>query len=230
MTRTGAVQIRAAPPFLHLQPMPQDSLPIAVLISGKGSNLQALIDRPDESFTISLVIADRQDASGIERATNAGISVEVITRSAFATREAFTEALCDTADRYGVGALVLAGFMRVLASSAIARFPHAIINVHPALLPSFPGTHAVEQALAYGVTHTGVTVHFVDEQVDHGPIIAQRPVPVLAGDDPASLHARLQTVEHELLPAVVAAFARGALAVEGRHVHWRETTKTEGAQ
>ncbi len=216
--------------LLDLQPMPQESLPIAVLISGSGTNLQALIDRQDEVFSIAVVIADRPDAFGLTRATDACIPIEVVQRSSYSTPEAFTDALCDTADRYGAAALVLAGFMRILTASAIERFPHAIINVHPALLPAFPGAHAVEQALAYGVTHTGVTVHFVDEQVDHGPIIAQRTVSVLAGDDQASLHARLQTVEHELLPEVVAAFARGALTVEGRHVRWKQTTQTEGVQ
>lgn len=207
--------------------MLQDPLSIAVLISGAGSNLQALIDRPDEGFTIAVVISDRQDAHGISRASAAGIPTEVIAWSAFPTREAFGDAICDTAGRYGANGLVLAGFMRILSPSVIARFPDAIINVHPALLPSFPGAHAVEQTLEYGVTQTGVTVHFVDEQVDHGPIIAQRPVPVREGDDVASLHARIQNVEHDLLPEVVAAFGRGALSVDGRHVRWKDTMQTE---
>ncbi len=207
--------------------MPREPLPIAVLISGAGSNLQALIDRSDEGFTIAVVISDRQDAHGIARASAAGIPTEVIAWSAFPTREAFGDAICDTVDRHGAEGLVLAGFMRILSPSVIARFPDAIINVHPALLPSFPGAHAVEQALAHGVQITGVTVHFVDEQVDHGPIIAQRPVPVREGDDEASLHARIQSVEHELLPEVVAAFARGALSVDGRKVRWEDTMQTE---
>ncbi|GMR02682.1 MAG: phosphoribosylglycinamide formyltransferase [Acidimicrobiia bacterium] len=208
--------------------MLQDPLSIAVLISGTGSNLQALIDRPDEGFTIAVLISDRQDAHGISRASAAGIPTEVIAWSAFPTREMFSDAICDTADRYGAKGLILAGFMRILSPSVIAHFPNAIINVHPALLPSFPGAHAVEQALAYGVTHTGVTVHFVDEQVDHGPIIAQEPVAILPDDDVESLHARIQTVEHALLPRVVAAFGHGELAVEGRHVRWMQPTRSDG--
>ncbi len=212
---------------LHLVPMPHAALPIAVLISGTGSNLQALIDQPDEGFRIVLVISDRPDAPGLTRAEIAGIDTEVLPWSSFADRCAFTDALCAAARRKGAEGLVLAGFMRILGPSAIDAFPDAIINIHPALLPAFPGAHAVEQALAAGVRYTGVTVHFVDEQVDHGPIIAQEPVPVLPDDDVESLHARIQAVEHGLLPRVVAAFGRGELAVGGRRVHWKRPTHAE---
>jgi phosphoribosylglycinamide formyltransferase-1 len=198
-----------------------DPLPIAVLVSGSGSNLQALIDsqqRGDLACSIEIVISDRTDAYGLERAAQAGITTGVVPWSDFPDREAFTERLCATAERFGARALVLAGFMRILPPLAVERFPDAIINVHPALLPSFPGAHAVPQALAHGVKLTGVTVHFVDEEVDHGPIIAQEAVPVYPNDDEASLHARIQAVEHRLLPDVVAAFGRGEIQVHGRHV------------
>jgi len=198
-----------------------DPLPIAVLISGSGSNLQALIDaqaRGAPSCTIEVVISDRPGVKGLERAEAAGIETRVVGWADHADRGSFTEAVCDTADEFGVEALVLAGFMRILSPAAVRRYPNAIINVHPALLPSFPGARPVPDALSHGVVLTGVTVHFVDEQMDHGPIIAQEAVPVLAGDDEASLHARIQAIEHRLLPEVVDAFCSGRVRVEGRHV------------
>jgi len=207
--------------------MTDAALPIAVLISGGGSNLQALLDSPANGvdFTVAVVISDRDGVQGLERARRSDVKAEVVSWSDTASREAFTNALCDVAAAYGAKGLVLAGFMRILSPEAIDRFPHAIINVHPALLPSFPGARAVENALEYGVTTTGVTVHFVDEHVDHGPIIAQESLAVLPQDDAESLHARIQTIEHQLLPKVVAAFGRGALSVEGRHVHWDHSDK-----
>jgi phosphoribosylglycinamide formyltransferase-1 len=110
--------------------------------------------------------------------------------------------------------------MRVLDAGVVKRFRERILNIHPSLLPAFPGAHAVDQALEHGVKVTGVTVHFVDEEIDHGPIIAQRAVPVLSGDDRESLHARIQVEEHDLYPRVVSAFARGEIAVDGRKVTW----------
>lgn len=198
-----------------------DPLPVAVLISGSGSNLQALIDNETgggSAYSITLVISDRPGVEGLERAEAAGIATRVVAWSDHASRTSFTEAICDAAKESEVEALVLAGFMRILSPSAVRRFPNAIINVHPALLPAFPGAHAVPEALAHGVALTGVTVHFVDEEVDHGPIIAQEAVSVYSGDDEASLHARIKAVEHRLLPKVVDAFGRGLVRVEGRHV------------
>ena len=208
--------------------MAHSAFPLAVLISGAGSNLQALIDYPDDSFSISVVISDRPDSAGLDRAIRSGIPTVVIPWASYTSRDEFTSVICDTAELHGAKALVLAGFMRVLTASAMYRFRDAIINVHPALLPSFAGTHAVEQALSYGVKQTGVTVHFVDEEIDHGPIISQRPVPVHRGDDANTLHERIQEVEHVLLPEVVAAFARGELTVEGRHVTWSAATHARG--
>lgn len=201
-----------------------DPFPIAVLISGSGTNLQALIDSADRGelgCQIVVVIADRRDAGGLERARRAGIATEVVGWTDHADRSSFSEAIADTIERHGARGVVLAGFMRILAPNAVARFPNAIINVHPALLPAFPGADAVPAALAYGVTMSGVTVHFVDDMVDHGPIIAQEAVPVAANDDEDTLHRRIQAVEHRLLPEVVAAFGRGDLTVEGRHVVWK---------
>ncbi|MGI9585196.1 MAG: phosphoribosylglycinamide formyltransferase [Acidimicrobiia bacterium] len=199
------------------------SLPIAVLVSGSGTNLQALIEASDganSSYEIVAVVADRPDAGGLFRAQSAGIPTDVVLWEDHDDRTSFSAAICDAAQGRGAAVLVLAGFMRILASVAIERFPDAIVNVHPALLPAFPGADAVEQSLAYGVTVTGVTVHFVDEKVDHGPIIAQEAVEIEHLDDAASLHARIQAVEHRLLPEVVTALARGEIKVHGREVQW----------
>lgn len=212
--------------------MTDSPLPLAVLISGSGSNLQALLDseRHGADFVVSVVISDRHGVRGLERARDAGIDAEVVAWSDFDSRTEFTAALCAAADRFGARALVLAGFMRILAPNAITHFPEAIINVHPALLPAFPGAHAVEHALEYGVMLTGVTVHFVDELVDHGSIILQEAVAVHPDDDRDSLHARIQAVEHRVLPDAVAAFARGSLTVQGRYVRWDRTPEGAGIQ
>jgi phosphoribosylglycinamide formyltransferase-1 len=199
--------------------------PIAVLVSGSGTNLQALIDASaagDHAATIVVVISDRPGVRALDRAARAGIPAEVVSWKGAADREAFTGELCDAAERYGARAMVLAGFMRILTPNAMQRFPNAIINTHPALLPAFPGAHAVPQALAHGVKLTGVTIHFVDEEVDHGPIIYQEAVAVMPGDTEDQLQARIQAVEHRAYPMVVDAFCRNRLSVEGRTVGWRE--------
>ncbi len=198
-------------------------LPIAVLVSGSGSNLQAILDaarQPGYAARVVAVISDRSGVQALDRAAGAGVPAEVVAWRAYPDRSSFTAAVCAAAERHGARALVLAGFMRILSPEAIAGFPDAILNVHPALLPAFPGAHAVRQALEHGVKVSGVTVHFVDEEVDHGPIIAQEAVPVLPGDDEAALQARIQAVEHRLYPAVVDAFAAGRLRVDGRTVVW----------
>ncbi len=195
---------------------------IAVLVSGSGSNLQALVDRGEAlGAEIVLVLSDRQGVRGLERATAAGIPTAVVAWSDHPNREAFTREVCDVVESARAEAIVLAGFMRILSADAVIRFPNRILNIHPSLLPAFPGGHAVEDALAYGAKVTGVTAHFVDEQVDHGPIIAQRSVAIVPDDDRDSLHARIQAVEHDLYPEVVTAFAEGRLAVDGRTVSWR---------
>lgn len=201
-------------------------LPIAVLVSGSGSNLQAIIDAaasdPEFGAEIKVVLSDRPGVRGLTRAQAAGIPTEVVLWRDHPDRHAFSSAVCDAAERHGAEALVLAGFMRVLAPVAVERFPERILNIHPALLPSFPGAHAVADALSYGVRVSGVTVHFVDAEVDHGPIIAQRAVPVFPDDTEDSLHARIQVEEHDLYPQVVKALVHGRLRVDGRRVHWED--------
>jgi phosphoribosylglycinamide formyltransferase-1 len=197
--------------------------PIAVLVSGGGTNLQALIDASaGDGFAarIVVVVSDRPGVRGLERAEEAGIPAVVVPWTDHPDRESFTRSVCDAAEAFGAEALVLAGFMRILAPEAIRRFPHRILNTHPALLPAFPGAHSIAEALAHGVKVTGVTIHFVDEEVDHGPIIFQEAVEVEHGDDEASLVERIQRVEHRAYPLVVDAFARGELTVENRTVTW----------
>lgn len=191
-----------------------------MLASGSGTNLQALIDTPDIRPRIRLVVSDRPTAGALRRAEFAGIPTAVVRWEDHPDRGAFSSALADTVEGSGAKAVVLAGFMRILAPAFIDRFTDRILNIHPSLLPSFPGARAVAEALEHGVAVTGVTVHFVDEQVDHGPIVAQRPVAVHPGDTVESLHARIQEEEHLLYPRVVQALVNGELSVEGRRVSW----------
>ena len=200
-----------------------DRTRIAVLASGGGSNLQAIIDAAtadDYPAEIVVVISDRPEAPALVRAQRAGIASTAVDWAGYDDRGVFTKAVCDTAEDHGARALVLAGFMRILAPVAIDRFPHRIVNIHPALLPAFPGAHAVREALDNGVKVTGVTIHFVDEEVDRGPIIYQEAVAVLPDDDEATLRNRIQAVEHRVYPRIVAALATGDLSVDGRIVTW----------
>lgn len=195
---------------------------IGVLVSGRGTNLGALLAAEAAGAlapaTIAVVISNRPGAPALDRATAAGKPAVTIDHKAFAARADFEAALLAELARHEVEAVVLAGFMRVLTATFIARFPLRIVNTHPALLPAFPGVDAPAQALAHGAKVTGVTVHFVDAGVDTGPIIAQRAVPIVAGDDADALHHRIQIEEHRLLPAVVQALAAGRIAVAGRVV------------
>lgn len=190
-------------------------VPIAVLISGRGSNLRRILEmEPEMSYRVMVVIADRE-AAGLEWAERQGIPTRVVPWSDFADRRTFSSAICDEADEFDCEYIVLAGFMRILAPIAIERYRDRILNVHPSLLPAFPGARAVEEALAAGVDETGVTVHIVEEAVDAGPVLAQRTVPVLAGDDPESLHVRIQEQEHELYPRVIDELCTGRLQPRG---------------
>ncbi len=196
------------------------NIKIAVLASGSGTNLQALIDAPDLGAEITLVVSDRPGIVALDRAHQAGIETAVVPYGEYGSRAEFCTAVNDVTHGAGVEGLVLAGFMRVLDGALVSSWKDRILNIHPSLLPAFPGANAVDQALEYGVKVTGVTVHFVDEEVDHGPIIAQQSVPVLPDDDRESLHARIQVEERALYPRVVSAFARGQLVMDGRRVRW----------
>ena len=189
---------------------------IAVLASGSGTNLQALIDTAEIRPRIKLVLSDRPGVTALARADDAGIPTRVVSWSDYSSRSEFSTAVADAVVESGAEGMVLAGFMRILSTEAIARFPGRIINIHPSLLPAFPGVDAVAQALAHGVKVTGITVHVVKEKVDSGPIIAQRAVPVLPDDTEDSLHARIQKEEHHLYPAVVAEFTSGRIGVPAR--------------
>jgi phosphoribosylglycinamide formyltransferase-1 len=195
---------------------------LGILVSGAGTNLQALLDAEARGQlapgTITCVVSNKPGVPALARAAAAGKPAEVVDHRGFADREAFEDKLLVTLAAHQVDAVVLAGFMRVLTARFVDRYPLRIVNTHPSLLPAFPGIDAVPQALAHGVKLSGVTIHFVDAQLDAGPIIAQAAVPVLPGDDVAALHARIQREEHRLLPEVVQRLASGRLACEGRVV------------
>jgi phosphoribosylglycinamide formyltransferase-1 len=192
------------------------TLDLGVLVSGRGSNLGAILDaiaRQQLEARVRIVISNHADAPALGRADRAGVPSCVISHRDFPTREAFDQALVDALRAAGTEWVVLAGFMRVLTPVFLRAFAGRVINIHPALLPAFPGTHAQRQALDYGVKVAGCTVHLVDEGVDTGPIIGQRVVPVLDDDDEERLAARILEREHQLLTKVLADLARGAWMV-----------------
>ena len=196
-------------------------VPVAVLISGSGTNLQALIDAsraPDFPAELAVVVSNRERAFGLDRARAAGIPTEVVPGRAFPMREDYDRALVDVLRRFSVQWVALAGFMRLVTPVLLEAFPWRVLNIHPALLPAFPGLHAQEQALAAGVTTSGATVHFVDAGMDTGPIIAQRAVPVLEEDTLETLKARNLSVEHQLYPMVLKWAAEGRIFIDGRKV------------
>jgi phosphoribosylglycinamide formyltransferase 1 len=170
---------------------------IGVLVSGEGTNLQALVDA---GLPVAAVASNRRDARALTRVDVPAAAFELDDYRDRADRDA---AMADWLQQHGVTLVVLAGYMHLLTPGFLARFPEAVVNVHPSLLPSFPGAHAVEEQLAAGVSESGATVHLVDEGVDSGPILAQERVPVLPEDTPETLHERIKSVEHRLLPKVV---------------------------
>jgi phosphoribosylglycinamide formyltransferase-1 len=182
---------------------------IGVLVSGNGTNLQALLD---EGLPVAAVASNKPGVPALARAEAAGVPHAVFPLEAYGDRPTRDEAMADWLADRGVDLIVCAGYMHLLTRAFLRRFP--VINVHPSLLPAFPGMHAVEDALAAGVAETGVTVHFVDEGTDTGPPIASERVAVRPEDTPATLHARLQEVEHRLLPTVVRRYLAGALRSE----------------
>ncbi len=189
---------------------------LAVLVSGTGSNLRAVaaaIDAGTCAATIALVASDKESAPALAFAAERGIATTVVRPKDYADRVAWDAALAERIAIVAPDLVVCAGFMRIVGASMLARFPHRIVNVHPALLPSFPGTDGPAQAVAKGVRVAGCTVHLVDAGVDTGPILAQAAVPVLPSDDAHALHARIQVHEHRLLPAVIDAIARGGIVL-----------------
>lgn len=194
---------------------------IAVLVSGSGSNLQSIIDSVESGYLkiqIAVVLSNNEEAYGLTRAKNHGIPAQVIRHGDFESREEFETSLIEVFDGYGVDLLVLAGFMRVLTPLFVSHYHHRIINIHPAILPSFPGTHSQKQALDYGVRFSGCTTHFVDEGTDTGPIIIQAIVPVLPDDTEESLGARILKEEHRIFPESLKLWSEGRLLIEGRKV------------
>lgn len=196
--------------------MPTAPARVAVLISGSGSNLQCLLDADDLGGGVVLVAADKAEAGGLDRARAAGVQAVAVRPADHPDRPAWEAALTRAVAAAEPDLVVLAGFMKILSGAFVGRWP--TINVHPSLLPAFPGGRAVEDAIAWGVKVTGCTVHFVDEQVDHGPIIAQAAVDIAPDDDRAALHARIQALEHRLLPQAVRLFCTGRLEIDDRTV------------
>ena len=199
--------------------MTDDSRRIAVLISGRGSNLQALIDAVSDgrlNARIAIVISNRPDAGGLDRARGAGIETLTIPHRDFPSRDAFEEVLVREIRARRVTLVCLAGFMRLLGATFLDAFPNAILNVHPSLLPAFPGVEAQRQAWEYGTKVAGATVHFVTGELDGGPIVRQACVPVLDGDTPDALAARILEQEHRIYPEAVADVLAGGWRIEGR--------------
>lgn len=198
-------------------------LRLAVLGSGSGSNMQSILDAINAGTLdaeIVCVLADVEDAFILERARRAGIPAQYLSCAPFKTK---LEGLAEeewirVIKSYGADTIVLAGFMRIVKAGLLNAFPNRVLNIHPALLPSFPGLHSWKQALDYGAKVAGCTVHFVDAGTDSGPIIVQRPVPVLEGDTPETLHARIQEQEHLAFPEALRLLAAGRLSVSGRRV------------
>lgn len=191
---------------------------VAVFVSGSGTNLQAIIDSNIEAANLAVVISNKPDAYAIERAKNHDIPVEVVSHKEFDTREDFEAEIIGRLEKYNIELVVLAGFMRVLTPFFVGRFKNRIVNLHPALLPSFPGIHAAKQALDYGAKVTGCTVHFVDEGVDTGPIILQAVVPIDDSDTEDTLLEKIHKEEHRIFPEAVKLFCEGRITIEGRRV------------
>ncbi|MEJ5339172.1 MAG: phosphoribosylglycinamide formyltransferase [Aquificaceae bacterium] len=194
---------------------------LGVLVSGRGSNLQAIIDSIEAGRLkdrIALVICDREGAQAIDRCVRHGIPYRVTKRRDFDSKEDFERALVEAMKKAGVELIVLAGFMRVLSPLFLRHFPMRVINIHPSLIPAFQGMHAQRQALEYGAKISGCSVHFVTEELDNGPVIAQACVPVLPEDTEDSLSERILAHEHRILPQVIRWISEGRVRVEGRKV------------
>lgn len=199
-------------------------LSLGILASGSGTNFDAIADAVAGGripARIAVVICNRPTAPVVAKARARGIATSIVEHKAYASRELFDTAVADELDRHAVGLLVLAGFDRIVTPALLQRFPQRVVNIHPALLPAFRGSHAQKQAADHGVTITGATVHFVDEHVDHGPIILQGAIPVSPGEDEQAIQRRILAVEHRIFPEAIRLIAEGRVEVRGRYVHVR---------
>ncbi len=205
-----------------------DLLKLGVLISGNGSNLQSIIDHVEQGklkAAIKIVISNNPDAFGIQRAQKHKIKTAILKQKDFKSKEELDQNIIKILQENSVDLIVLAGFMRIISPALLKAFPHRIMNIHPALLPSFPGLHAQKQAFDYGVKLTGCTVHFVDEGVDTGPIIIQAVVPVYDHDTQEALTERILKEEHRIYPQAIQLFADGKLQIQGRKVLIKSTVE-----
>lgn len=198
---------------------------IVILISGRGSNMEAIVRAAQAEkwpARIAAVIANKLDAGGLQFAASHGIPTAVVANKDFATREAFDAALQETIDRFEPDLVLLAGFMRILTPAFVEHYAGRMLNIHPSLLPKFPGLHTHQQALDAGEAEHGATVHFVTAELDHGPVLGQVAVPVLPGDTPDSLAARVLAEEHKLYPRTVRQFVEGRVSVDNGAVRINE--------
>ncbi|WP_022653409.1 phosphoribosylglycinamide formyltransferase [Aquaspirillum serpens] len=191
---------------------------VVILISGRGSNMQAIVDAQISGAQIAAVISNRPDAAGLAWAAARGIATAVVDHKAFSSREGFDQALADCIDSYQPDLVVLAGFMRILTPEFTRHYEGRMLNIHPSLLPAFPGLHTHERAIAEGCKVAGCTVHFVTAELDHGPIVAQGVVNVADDEDADSLAAKVLKIEHQLYPQAVADFVAGRLQIRGNRV------------
>jgi len=205
--------------------MEKKRLVLAVLVSGRGSNFMAILNniiKGNLNAEIRLLISDKPQAPALKKAHEAGIKSLCINPGDYPNRDAYERKMVEEIKKVDTDIVVLAGFMRLLGSAFLSEFKHRVLNIHPALLPSFPGLHAQRQALAYGVKYSGCTVHFVDEGMDTGPILKQAVVPVYDDDDEESLSARILEQEHEIYSQSLQLIAEGKVYIEGRRVFVKE--------
>lgn len=207
-------------------------LRLGVLASGGGTNLQSIIDQcqlQQIDAEIVLVLCNNPDAGALQRAEKAGLKSTCINHREFSDRQSFDQAVVSRLQQEDIDLVILAGFMRIISKVFLEAFPQQIINIHPSLLPAFPGLHVQQKALDYGARFTGCTVHFVDDGVDTGPIIAQAVVPILDGDTEETLSARILQQEHKIYPHAIQLFAEGRVKVEGRQVRITDAAKEQTA-
>jgi phosphoribosylglycinamide formyltransferase-1 len=198
-----------------------EKVKIGVLISGSGSNLQAIMDRcesGDIAAGVVVVISNKADAFGLTRAANHNVPGVFLNRKEHDSETSYNNAILQVLQDHGVDLVVMAGYMRLLGKEVLDAYPNRVMNIHPALLPSFPGAHGIKDALDYGVKTTGVTVHFANEVFDEGPIILQESLPVLESDNEESLAERIHVIEHEIYPRAIKLYCEGKLTIAGRKI------------